>query len=116
MMQWDAYGLTAVIGTVMGTLIVFVPVLGFTARYALKPLVESLAQAFQSRESEQSVRILERRMALLEQHLEAMDTTMTRLAEAAEFHRDLHSGGRAQLPGAPTDTGGSHGPPGDRRS
>lgn len=102
--------LTAVIGTIMGTTIVLVPVLGLTARYALQPLVESLGRLFNSRENEETVRILERRMVLLEQHLEAMDTTMTRLAEAAEFHRDLRSGG------APTDPEASRALPGGGRS
>jgi hypothetical protein len=84
--------LTAVVGMILGTAIVLVPLIGFTARYALKPLAESLSRLKQSRESEESVRILERRMQLIEQQLEAMDTTMTRLAEAAEFHHELHSG------------------------
>ena len=102
--------LTAVIATFMGISIVLIPVMGLTARYALKLLVESLGRLFSSRENEESVRILERRMALLAQHLEAMDTTMTRLAEAAEFHRDLQSGG------TPADPGASRTLPGDRGS
>lgn len=104
--------LTAVIATFMGISIILIPVIGLTARLALKPLVESLGRVFQSRESEESVRILERRMALLEQHLESLDTTMTRLAEAAEFTRELQ---RGSPPALPHGSDIEHGRPGDRR-
>jgi hypothetical protein len=87
----------AILGMVLGTAIVMVPLLGFTARFALKPLVESLGRRKLSKESEESVRILERRMALLEQQMEAVDATMTRLAEAADFHHELHSGATPAL-------------------
>ena len=110
--------LTAIVATIMGISIVLVPVIGLTARFALKPLVDSLGHFFQSRNVEESVRILERRMGLLEQHLETMETTLMRLAEAAEFHRDLRSGGApAQLPGAaaPPSSTGPATRPGDSR-
>ena len=97
-MQILPIDLTAVIAVIMGVSIILVPVIGLTARFALKPFVESLGHFFQSRNVEESVRILERRMALLEQHLETMDTTLMRLAEAAEFHRDLRSGAHSSLP------------------
>ena len=116
--------LTAIVAIIMGISIVLVPVIGLTARFALKPLVESLGHFFQSRNVEESVRILERRMALLEQHLESMDTTVSRMSDAAEFHRELRSGPAgaagspaAQLPGTvgrPMPTGPGA-PPGDSR-
>ena len=116
--------LTAIVAVIMGISIVLVPVIGLTARFALKPLVESLGHFFQSRNVEESVRIMERRMGLLEQHLETMETTLMRLSEAAEFHRDLRSGAHlsagspvAQLPGAaapPASTGPAV-PPGHSR-
>ena len=109
--------LTAIVATIMGISIVLVPVIGLTARFALKPLVESMGQFFQSRNVEETIGILERRMALLEQHMETMDTTMMRLSDAADFHRELSSGARpgprsqftAGTEGGPAD------PPGDRR-
>ena len=109
--------LVAIIGTIMGISVVLVPVIGLTARFALKPLVESLGHFFQSRNVEESVRILERRMALMEQHMETMETTLMRVAETAEFHRDLRSGGAAHLPpgGTPPASTGSMSPPGDAR-
>ena len=81
--------LTAIVAVIMGISIVLVPVIGLTARFALKPLVQSMGHFFQSRTVEESVRTLERRMALLEQHLETMDTAMVRLSDVADFHNEL---------------------------
>jgi hypothetical protein len=124
-MQVLPVDLTAIVAIVMGISVILVPVIGLTARFALKPLVESLGHFFQSRNVEESVRILERRMGLLEQHLETMETTLLRLSEAAEFHRDLRSGGPGQLPpggpqhlpgaAAPLSSSGPATPPGDAR-
>src|SRR5688572_17926375 len=112
-MQVLPVDLVAIIATIMGISVVLVPVIGLTARFALKPLVESLGHFFQSRNVEESVRILERRMGLLEQHLETMETTLLRLSEAAEFHRDLRSGGAAQIGsgGSPAQLPGAAAPP-----
>jgi hypothetical protein len=107
--------LTAIVAIVMGISVVLVPVIGLTARFALKPLVESMGHFFQSRNVEESVRILERRMGLMDQQLESMETTLLRLAEAAEFHRDLRSGAQAQLPTAGPGPAGAQAPPGDAR-
>lgn len=112
-MQVMPIDLTAIIATVMGISIVLVPVIGLTARFALKPLAESLGNLFQSRNVEESVRILERRMALLEQQMESMDLTLQRVAETAEFHRELRSPAPGQLSAARSDAGA---PPADARS
>jgi hypothetical protein len=115
-MQLEPINLTEIVAIIMGISIVLVPVIGLTARFALKPLVESMGHFFQSRNVEESVRILERRMGLLEQHLETMETTLLRLSEAAEFHRDLRSGGPAHLGAgaAPAQLPGAAAPPGAR--
>ena len=111
-MQVLPIDLTAIIATIMGISIVLIPVIGLTARFALKPLTESLGHFFQSKGVEESVRILERRMSLMEQHLESIENSLQRLNEAADFHRELRSGAGApagQL-AAPTT------PPGESRS
>ena len=51
--------LTAIVAVIMGISIVLVPVIGLTARFALKPLVQS------------------------------MDTAMVRLSDVADFHNEL---------------------------
>ncbi|NJD20307.1 MAG: hypothetical protein FIA95_13630 [Gemmatimonadetes bacterium] len=90
--------LTALLAVFMGISIVLVPVIGITARFALKPTVEALARLFERRGIEDTVALLERRMALLEQQMESLDTSVKRLAEVAEFHRALSSGEKAELP------------------
>jgi hypothetical protein len=84
--------LTALLGVFMGISIVLVPVIGLTARFALKPTMEALLRLFERRGMEDSVAILERRMALLEQQMESLDGSVKRLAEVAEFHKALGSG------------------------
>ena len=58
--------LTALVAVIMGTSIVLVPVIGLTARFALKPTVEALGRFFEGKGTEESVTIVERRLALVE--------------------------------------------------
>jgi hypothetical protein len=76
---------------IMAISIVLIPVIGFTARYVLKPFEDTLARFLQARSTDDAVRMLERRMALIEQQLDAMETSIARLADAAEFQRELHA-------------------------
>lgn len=84
--------LTSLLAVFMGTSIVLIPVIGLTARFALKPTVEALSKLFQTKGMEETVQILERRMALLETQLESIDTSVSRLADASEFHQKLRAG------------------------
>jgi hypothetical protein len=62
---------TAVLGTVLGLMTLLIPVAGFTMRFALRPLVETLAVAWTSRTTaRQEIALLEKRIALLERELE----------------------------------------------
>ena len=90
--------LTSLLAVFMGISIVLVPVIGLTARFALKPAVEALSRLFEHRGMEDTVGILERRMALLEQQMESLDGSVKRLAEVAEFHRALSSGEKPKPP------------------
>ncbi len=85
----DVTGLVAV---VMGISVVLVPVIGLTARFALKPTVEALSKFFESKGQEEALAILERRQALLEGQIEQLDGALRRLSEAQEFDRQLGSG------------------------
>jgi uncharacterized membrane protein len=87
--------LTAIVAIVMGMLTVLIPIAGLTARFALKPVVESLARLFDSRTVEDTVEITERRVALLEQQIESLEDTVKRLQEERDFDRELQAGSRA---------------------
>lgn len=82
-------------GVIMGSLIVLIPVAGLTARFAMKPIVESMAKLRQSSNQTESVAMLERRMALLEQevqNLSGIRDDLGRLVEEMEFQRQLMPG------------------------
>jgi len=96
-MQVLPVDLTALLAVFMGISIVLVPVIGLTARFALKPMVEAIARLFEHKGMEESVGILERRMALLEQQMESLDSSVKQLAEVADFHRQLASGEKEKL-------------------
>ena len=81
--------LTALLAVFMGVSVVLVPVIGITARFALKPTVEALSRFFEKRGSDEAISILERRMALIEQQVESIDTNVQKLVETAEFDREL---------------------------
>ncbi len=97
--------LTALLSVFMGISIVLVPVIGLTARFALKPTVEALSRFFDKKGSDEAVSILERRMALMEQQLESIASSVQRLAEAAEFDQKLAAPpkGPAQITGSGPD-------------
>ena len=84
--------LTSIIATIMGISIVLIPVIGLTARFALKPVVEALASVFESRGADESLQIMERRLALMEAQIEGMEASVNRLAETTSFDAQLQSG------------------------
>ena len=93
---------TALLAVFMGISVVLIPVLGITARFALKPTVEALSRFFERRGSEETISILERRMALMEQQIESIESNVQRLVEMSEFHQELRAPAKdqAQLPPA----------------
>ncbi len=97
--------LTALLAVFMGVSIVLVPVIGLTARFALKPTVEALSRFFDKRGSDEAISILERRMALMEQQLESIESSVQRIADTAEFDHDLTAPAQspAQISGPSSD-------------
>lgn len=95
-MQVLPIDLTAVVAVVLGSLMFLIPIAGITARFALKPLVESMARFFDSRAMEDAMAINERRVALLESQVESLEHTVDQLREAQSFDRELK---RAPEPG-----------------
>ena len=83
-----------VVAIVGGILLVLVPVAGLTARFAFKPIVESMAKLKELNNSGGGgdVRALEQRVAAIEHQLEGMDSSLQRLIEAKDFDRQLQSG------------------------
>jgi len=88
-MQILPIDVTALVSVILGISVVLVPVIGLTARFALKPAVEAIARLFESRELDETVRILERRVELQEHQLEALQASVQQLSEARDFDRQL---------------------------
>lgn len=78
-----------IIGILVGGLIVLIPVAGVTARYTLKPLIDSLIKISESRLGSDEVKLLSQRLSLLEQELGSMRSDMGRLEEERAFYRQL---------------------------
>ena len=81
--------LTALLAVIMGISIILVPVIGLTARFALKPTVEALSKFFDKKRSDESQLILERRVALLEAQIDSIESNVSRIVEVSEFHQEL---------------------------
>ena len=96
------------VAVVLGISVVLVPVIGLTARYALSPTVEALARLFDTKSTEEAVRILERRMELQEQEIALLNQTIHALSDGRDFDRRLAAtqGGSA---GAPPSSEGNAG-------
>ena len=91
-MQVLPIDLTAITAIIMGMLVVLIPIAGLTARFAIKPIAESMAKLRQGNIDKQVVELLERRLSLLEQEvhgLGGMRDDVGRLLEEAEFQRQL---------------------------
>ncbi|HKK93126.1 MAG TPA: hypothetical protein VJ925_06805 [Longimicrobiales bacterium] len=91
-MQILPIDVTALVAVVMGMLIVLIPIAGVTARFALKPLVESIGRFMQVQGSEEALKMSERRIALLEQNLDAVEDELRRIRDAQDFDHALRSG------------------------
>ena len=71
--------ITAIVAVVMGMLVILIPIAGLTARFALKPLVESFARLFEVQNVQETLQMSERRMALMEQQIEGLEGEIRRL-------------------------------------
>lgn len=69
-------------------LILFVPVAGLTLRFALKPLVDSIARIMEARAGREQLELLDRRLTLMEQEIQQVRL----LAEGRAFDRSLEEG------------------------
>jgi hypothetical protein len=99
--------LTAIIAVIMVFSIVLIPIIGLTARFALKPTVEALSKIFEKHGQDEALLILERRIALLETELDTLQNAMHRLEEVSSFDHQLR--GSSDKPREQIQTGSSQG-------
>lgn len=106
-MQILPIDVTALVATVLGISIVLIPVLGVTARFALHPTVEALSKLFDKRSSDETLRIVERRLELQEQEIAMLTQAVRSLGEAHEFDRALKAPDADEAYEAPARAGES---------
>ena len=80
--------LTAIL---MGGLVFLIPVAGLTARFALKPILEAIAQLKGTQGADQRVALLEQRLALLEEQFHVIERDHQRLVEESDFGKQLEA-------------------------
>jgi len=78
--------LAAIIALLFAGTIVLVPVLALSARFALKPVVDSIARL---RQSGNDATLQDRRIALLEAELQHLSSAVQQIAEVEDFRRQL---------------------------
>lgn len=83
--------LIPIVAIVMGMLTVLIPITGFTARFALKPIAEAVARMKEAQGSGQYVALLEQRVALLEQQQSNTETELEKMLEVQQFQEKLLS-------------------------
>ncbi len=87
-------GTIALMIPILGIVLLMIPVVGLTARFALKPIVESMVRLRESSAAGASgdVQALQQRVAVLEQQLQGVESTVQHLAEVRQFDRQLSGG------------------------
>lgn len=80
----------ALIGVTGAMLVLIIPVLGLTARFALKPIVEAFQMSRGTGPgSAEQLNLLAQQVGAIETRLEAMEHDLQLLAEAREFDEKL---------------------------
>jgi hypothetical protein len=84
------------IGILIVAIVVSIPLIGFTLRYAAKPLVEAFSQfklaQSQGQVTDQAVLLHDRRLSLLEAEVQQIQASLRQLVEAEEFRKQLEPG------------------------
>jgi hypothetical protein len=78
-----------ILAMLLTAMVLFVPVAGLTLRFALKPMVDSIARLMEARVRGAGADVLEKRLALLEQELQSVRGELTRIVERSDFYDRL---------------------------
>jgi hypothetical protein len=83
------YAMTGILAVLLGGITLMIPILGLTLRFALKPVVETWANARALPAADRQTESLSRQVALLETELQQVQHALNGLLEAQEFQRRL---------------------------
>ena len=85
------YALAGVLAILFGGAALLVPILALSARFALKPVMETWIRLRQAETSDQEKILQDRRIALLEAEVQSLQQTLQRRTEAEAFERQLNA-------------------------
>jgi hypothetical protein len=91
-MPVEPVNLVALTAVILGCLSFLIPIAGLTARFAIKPISEALSKATSGSVERETIQMLERRVALLEQEVHGVGeirAELSRLLEDVEFQKQL---------------------------
>jgi len=74
---------------IISGLAVLIPVAGLTLRFALKPMVDSIARLMEVKNGASSVDLVDKRVQLLEQELHGLRGEMQLLTDRTDFYERL---------------------------
>jgi hypothetical protein len=74
-------------------LTVLIPVTGVTLRFALKPIVDSIARLMEIREGRERSEVVDQRIALMEQELQLARAEIREMQAREDFYQRLGPGG-----------------------
>ena len=70
-------------------ILLLIPLGGLTLRFALKPMVDSIARLMEAKNGANAVDLVDKRVALLEQELQLLRGEMRQLNDRSEFYDRL---------------------------
>jgi hypothetical protein len=90
-------------GVIFGIMLIGIPMIGFTAKMVMKPLVDALIRlreaGIMTSNQQQQQLLADRRLTDLQEELHNLQQTVQRLVDAEAFNRQLGAGEkRASLP------------------
>lgn len=106
------YAVAGVLAVFFGGAAVLAPILAFSARFALKPVMETWIRLRQSQAADPTDTLQDRRISLLEAELQGIQQSLQTLVEAEDFRRQLANPGSAPAspPTAEPPRPGAHPP------
>jgi hypothetical protein len=95
----DIEALAPLIGFVVTAFVVSIPVVAFSARFAIKPIADALVRIREAqggaRSADEALLMHDRRLQLMEAELQQIHGTLERLVDADRFRTELEAGSRA---------------------
>jgi len=88
-MQVPPIDIVPIVGIIMGTLTILVPVSLVALRFAIKPIAEAIAITRSGGAAQEELAILGKRVAFLEQVVGGMETEVERIGAAQDFESGL---------------------------